>query len=185
MLPGSRKILSIELDLEMSLEFGWSDYFIFGAAASILVLALVLFRDKFSGDEGFRFAMLLNLVVNPLLLIWIFGKIFLYSKVQPLTLLNAGGFVQAVSTIASLCEAVSIFMVFQMRKAVDGVKPTVMWLCVNAALAVLCLWEAPKLIWPLSARLITSYTLPAILGFGIINLVSGLYVLSLMRKNKR
>ena len=77
-----------------------------------------------------------------------------------------------------------IYLLFRNNPQGSTMKTLTMWFCINAAGAALCLLEAPKLVWPLSFASVTSYSLPALIAFALINLAVFLYSVFQFKKTK-
>lgn len=172
----------------MLLHFDLNDYFVIGGALLLLVFIAYFLRKRFSKEKRYlNFAVVLTLIVNPLLLICFFAKIFFFTESYPRTVLNSWGYVKAAGTISILCEMMAVYLIcllFQKNPSGSGMKVLTMWFCVNGAGAALCLLEAPKLIWPLSFSSVTAYSLPALIAFALINFAVFLYSVFQFKKMK-
>lgn len=153
-----------------------------------MVLISYFLRERFSREQRYlNFATGLTLIVNPFLLICFFAKIFFFTQSYPRTELNSWGYVQAVGTISILCEVIAaylIYLLFQNKSPESAMKTMTMWFCINGAGAALCLFEAPKLVWPLSFVSVTAYSLPALIVFALINFAVFLYSVFQFKKMK-
>ncbi len=153
-----------------------------------MVFIACFLRKRFSKEKRYlNFAVVLTLIVNPLLLICFFAKIFFFTESYPRTVLNSWGYVKAAGIISILCEMMAVYLIcllFQKNPSGSGMKVLTMWFCVNVAGAALCLLEAPKLIWPLSFASVTAYSLPALIAFALINFAVFLYSVFQFKKMK-
>ena len=172
----------------MLLHFDSNDYVVIGGDLLLLVFIAYFLRQRFPSKQRYlNFAAALTLIVNPLLLICFFAKIFFFTESYPRTVLNSWGYVKVVGTISILCEMMAVYLIyllFQNNPQGSAMKTLTMWFCINAAGAALCLLEAPKLVWPLSFASVTSYSLLALNAFALINLAVFLYSVFQFKKTR-
>ncbi len=97
----------------MLLHFDSNDYFVIGGALLLLVFIAYFLRQRFPSKQRYlKFAAALTLIVNPLLLICFFAKIFFFTESYPRTVLNSWGYVKASGTISILCEMMAVYLIY-------------------------------------------------------------------------
>ena len=98
----------------MLLHFDSNDYVVIGGALLLLVFIAYFLRQRFPSKQRYlNFAAALTLIVNPLLLICFFAKIFFFTESYPRTVLNSWGYVKAVGTISILCEMMAVYLIYE------------------------------------------------------------------------